>query len=574
MKTLRHVVALSLALFLALPPAWAGVTFQFCAPVMHKNTPMLPFNTMLGPWNNPALTVNPLNTNRLFVGVNNYASSSFGSSVWAFTANGGMNWTTGQFPLKTSDGITYTNGSDAELYFDNRTGEYYFTQSLFNASDDSNAVVFGKVTNLNPVTFSIPVAVAKEAAGSGKFLVDPQMAVTKVGSTTTFDIFFDLQDSKLNTSEVDESLSTNGGATWSSPQIIAPSLTQVQSYRVVVETGARNGLGVELTAPSGPTDVIWFTESLDGGKTFNAPNNIATFTPPNFAALGPDINNPDAAWNAATQTAELVYAVSMGTVGSETVSFFYDPATSTASTPVVINDSTTGNHFQSGAATDPATGQLYVMWADDRNINPTEPVSTYQFFATQTPNGSSFSVNTAIDPTTNPGSLVGSGPPNVFNRVVEAGFHAIYFPTIQYGLDGNANDSTVVVTKLSEVVDDFAAFMSGPSSVPTGSTFTVSLAVTGPTAPFTFTTIIPTGLVFQSLQPDPSLSCTTPPVGSSGKIVCKPNNMFSGGATATATEQATAPAGTTVIQRNQVSGPWCDSTPNDNRQQLMIGTTK
>lgn len=573
MKTLRHVVALSLVFFLALPLAWAGVTFQFCAPVTHKNTSMLPFNTMPGPWNNPAITVNPLNPNQLFVGVNNYASSSFGSPVWAFSANGGMSWATGLFPFKTSDGTTYTNGSDPEFYFDQLTAKWYFTETLLNPSDDSNAVVFGTVTNLSPVTLSTPVAVAKEAAGSGKFVVDPQIAATKVGTTTFFNIFFELQDSKLNTSQVEESISTDGGATWSSPQIVAPSLTQVQSYRVVVETGTRNGLGVEFTEPSGPTDLMWFTESLDGGKTFNTPNNIATFTPPSFAALGPDINNPDADWNMHRQTADLIFANSMGTVASEISYFFYDPATLTATTPVVINDSTKGNHFQPSAATDPATGQLYVLWADDRLINPTEPVSTYQFFATQTPNGSSFSVNTAIDPTTNPGSLVGSGPPNVFNRVVEAGHNAVYFPTIQFGLDGNANDSTIVVTKVSEMLDDFAAFMSGPSSVPTLSTFTVSLAVTGPTAPFTFTTIIPTGLVFQSLQPDPSLSCTTPPVGSSGKIVCKPNSMFSGGATMTATEQATAPAGTTVIQRNQVSGPWCDSTPNDNRQQLTIGTT-
>lgn len=558
MKTLRRVVPLSMYLILFLPSAWAQKISSSCEVVITGSR--IPRPTSQEPVSNPELTTKFSSTELTeLLAFNFFGTNTEGVPAYSFTVDGGAHWTNGLFPLATTDGNTWPNGSDFQALL-NRALQIDIAGRFFNPTDNSDALVVGTGT-ISPFKINTPVAVAENAAGSSKSFSNAQLAAITVGSTNYIDVL------ALDGGQLVSSYSTDAGVHWSPLQVIDPSLTNLQSFRLVVETGPRNALEVFSTQASGTSFDIFADYSVDGGVSWITNKQAATFPQLNFAAAFSYSSFPDAAWNQKKQMDELVYAAGTSTNGSDILSSTYDPVTGTASTPVVINDTNMGNRLQPAVAVDPATGAVYFVWADNRNDNPTQPMDEFQWFASLL-YGGSVAQNAALDSTTHAGTL--SGVPNLYNRVVQTAKSAVYFPTIQTGFSGPTSPS-VVITGLTTSLWDYSATLTGPASVTHGSLFSFTAEVKGPKFPalFDMTLTLPRSTVFKSMVSNPALSCTTPAKDASGKITCVPTSAFSGSTAVAVTLEEIGTSGTKqTLVNSVVPQKGCDGTPNDNIAEL------
>jgi hypothetical protein len=399
---------------------------------------------------------------------------------------------------------------------------------------------------LSPLIFSNPVALATNAAGSGKLFFDSQLA------TVGTDIFVATEVQTPTTYIPWTKMSSDGGVTWVDVPATAPP-GNVDSYRMFAEN-SRNTVGLVLDERSNATqDSVFYTDYNSTTKAFNPLTHVVDFTRDHFASTFPYSPDAlDAVYDETHKTADIVYADQPG-ANSRTRFITFDPVGKTVTPAVNVNDSPAGQRWNPHVAVD-SLGTAYMVWHDTRT-SPTNPAQKFQPFVSMTPNGSSFAKNKALTKTLL--DLTG-GPENHYNRS-QGGRGSNFTLWTVDGVNGPLED-----IKVSEALNDGTDFLSGPSSVPSGSTGQWYAGASGPSVPATLNVTFPSGIVFESVIPDPSTTCTTPAVGSSGIISCKTKTVMSGGLTESVTGKVTAAAGTTVTLSSTLSLAGCDVSPKDN----------
>jgi hypothetical protein len=282
----------------------------------------------------PYVSVNPTNTSNL-VGVwqqDRWSNGGAHGLVAGFSFDGGATWGETTLPFnQCANGLGYERASDPWVSF-GPDGTAYTVSISFNDTNNNNAVAAATSIDGGKTWQRLSVLIADNAPNFQFFNDKESVTADPTKPGTAYVVWDRLElpngnpDANLHTAAFRGpamlSKTTNGGQTWSSPQVIVttPSRQQTIGNQIVVDR--RNGTLYDffnlINPPFSVTaSKVAFVKSTDGGNTWTKPKVIAN----------------------------------MQTVG--------------------VTDPNTGEGVRTGdiipePAIDPATGQLYVVWQDSR----------------------------------------------------------------------------------------------------------------------------------------------------------------------------------------------------------------
>jgi hypothetical protein len=257
--------------------------------------------------NEPTIAVDPNHANRIVAASNDYVTRTWtcmingipcsalgdGYSGTYFSNNGGQTWccvATDPNNLGTLipgvehlTGGIYDAGGDSNVFFDN-IGNVYFTGLGFDRAQAPNTVTLSKGTfdasgtlHWGPPTFigqttSPAIFNDKPWSASDNNPTSPFYGRLYV-SWTRF-IFNPINGAYVQ-SPIIFAYSTDGGQTFSTPQLVASNVLYSQGSHVLVGSDGTVYVLWDGDTRLGPFDSTWMTKSTDGGVTWAPPTAIA-----------------------------------------------------------------------------------------------------------------------------------------------------------------------------------------------------------------------------------------------------------------------------------------------------------
>jgi hypothetical protein len=277
----------------------------------------------------------------------------------------------GGFPA-TSDGVQWDANSDPVVAI-SKTGTVYLVDLYFSGSNNSGGLYVSTGT-VNSSTGTINFTqsstrpVLTNLSPSASNTEDKEwIAVDNGSSPFSGNVYVTWTHFAGNNDWIDFSRSTNQGQTWSAPiQISLPSQNgAVQGSQIAIGPGGGIYVVYEVYYVGGQRR-IFKTTSSNGGQTFGTPFAVtpyfnelsfnSTYRKDSFPSV--TVGLPGHVFVAyATQVGsssamQLVYSTNGG------VSF---------SSPITLNDVTSGQRFFPAVTADPNTGTVYASWFDTRN---------------------------------------------------------------------------------------------------------------------------------------------------------------------------------------------------------------
>lgn len=265
-------------------------------------------DTHAAPQNETAIAVDPNNANRVVGSANDYVSRTWacdvngtpcsalgdGYSGTYYSNDGGKTWCcTSSDPSHLGTivpGVTrlaggqYDAGGDPAVAFDSR-GNVYYAGLGFNRNsapntvtvnkgtfDGSGALTWGAPTFINPTT-SPAIFNDKEWIGADHNASSPYRDRVYV-SWTRF--VFNAANGNYVQSPISFAYSTDGGKTFSSPQLISGNVLYDQGSRPVVGPDGSVYVFFEGSTRLAQLDSTYVVKSTDGGVTFGTPVAIST----------------------------------------------------------------------------------------------------------------------------------------------------------------------------------------------------------------------------------------------------------------------------------------------------------
>ncbi len=260
------------------------------------------------PQNEPAIAIDPNDANRIVAGMNDYITRTWscmigstpcsalgdGYSGTYFSNDGGQTWccvATDPQHLGTLipgvehlTGGIYDAGGDPSLAF-NTQGTVYYAGLGFDrtAAPDSVEVSTGRFDSSGMLSWSAPTFI--NAVNSPSILNDKEWITVDahVGSPFQDRVYvswtrfiFNPINGRYVSSAIDFVYSSDGGKTFSSPQLVVGNVLYDQGSRVVV--GPDGTLYVFWLGSTrlATFDSVYMVKSTDGGLTFSAPVAVAT----------------------------------------------------------------------------------------------------------------------------------------------------------------------------------------------------------------------------------------------------------------------------------------------------------
>lgn len=359
-----------------------------------------------------SIAIDPTNPLQLVGGYNDcrgfFLPSRNGISGTSFSTNGGASWTSMMSGLPKANPAQFGARGDPSIDVDS-AGNFYYA-SLYAASSNPSAPPFqvsvhkGRFTG-SPATlvWDPPTFVTGFASGFG---ADKEhVGVDKrPGSTTLYVAYVNF--SAPGNGQVEIARSTDGGATWSAPVVIAPGAGLV-NQGPVPRVGPDGELYVAWEVGAfQPTRSIHIRKSTswptfgpdvvvaDVAGTSNPPFNSRTNEFPTLAVdntSGPNRGRVYVAWNDGRFGGP-------GAIGAILLSHSPNGAAGTWTAPVMLNDdglpSATGAHHWFPWISVDTRGVLHAGWYDRRNRG-TQPDMT-EVFATDFTPGSGVGRNVAL----------------------------------------------------------------------------------------------------------------------------------------------------------------------------------
>ena len=314
-------------------------------------------DTLAATQNEPTVAVDPNNPNRMVVGSNDYITRTWsctingtpcsdlgdGYSGTYYSNDGGQTWcciATDPSHLGTLipgverlTGGIYDAGGDSKVFFDNH-GNVYFAGLGFDRTQAPNTVTLSKGTfdkkgNLHwgPPTFIGQTTSPSTLNDKPWSTIDNNPASPFYGriyvSWTRF--IFNPSNGAYKQSPIIFAYSTDGGKTFSTPQLIAGNVLYSQGSHVMLGPDGTVYVLWDGETRFGPFDSTWMTKSTDGGVTWTQPLAIAPLVdilpPANSFPAGAVAPNGDvyAAWSTEILNSATTYGVDTTCFSSNTV---------------------------------------------------------------------------------------------------------------------------------------------------------------------------------------------------------------------------------------------------------------
>src|SRR3989454_580928 len=283
-------------------------------------------DTLGAPQNEPAIAVDPNNADRIVVGSNDYIPrtwtctidgtpcsalgdaysgtyySNDGGATWCCVATDPSHLGTLIPGVERLTGGIYDAGGDPSLAFDSQ-GHVFFAGLGFDRTaapntvavnkgtfDSEGALTWGPPTFINP-TNSPSTLNDKEWIGADTHAGSPFQDRVYV-SWTRF--LFNPHNGRYVQSPIAFVFSSDGGATFSDPQLIVSNVLYDQGSRVVVGPDGTVYVFWEGSTRFASFNSIWMVASSDGGATWSSPVPIlTTLDGSNRVATGYPVTQPD-----------------------------------------------------------------------------------------------------------------------------------------------------------------------------------------------------------------------------------------------------------------------------------------
>src|SRR2546426_582825 len=283
-------------------------------------------DTLGAPQNEPAIAVDPNNADRIVVGSNDYITrtwtctidgtpcsalgdaysgtyySNDGGATWCCVATDPSHLGTLIPGVERLTGGIYDAGGDPSLAFDSQ-GHVFFAGLGFDRTaapnmvavnkgtfDSEGALTWGPPTFINP-TNSPSTLNDKEWIGADTHAGSPFQDRVYV-SWTRF--LFNPHNGRYVQSPIAFVFSSDGGATFSDPQLIVSNVLYDQGSRVVVGPDGTVYVFWEGSTRFASFNSIWMVASSDGGATWSSPVPIlTTLDGSNRVATGYPVTQPD-----------------------------------------------------------------------------------------------------------------------------------------------------------------------------------------------------------------------------------------------------------------------------------------
>jgi hypothetical protein len=363
------------------------------------------------------IAVDPRNYANLDAAVSDFSIGGFNTTKYAYSLQNGIagGWVENFVPidptfgfLVTGDGFFWLANSDPVMANDQTSPENVYLVDLYlDAIDNGNGLYVSSAVR-NPDgsfdftdTHTLPV-VTNPSSNTNLTEDKPWITVDNSNSKYSGNVYVSWTHFVGNSDMIWFSLSTNHGQSWSTPVQISPT----------TQNGAVQGSQVAV-GPDGAVYVVYevfyignlrrhfLARSTDGGVSFSSPVPITPyFNEVTFKSTYRKNSFTSLAVNPVSNYVYVVYSDQPSkTVGAE-VEFIRSttPGGSIFTTPVVINDKSSGQQFMPAVTVDSA-GVIHASWFDTRN-SPTNS-SHYDIYATYSrDNGGTFSVNARVTVTT------------------------------------------------------------------------------------------------------------------------------------------------------------------------------
>ncbi len=257
--------------------------------------------------NEPTIAVDPNNANRIVAGSNDYITRTWSCMINGtpcsalgdaysgsyYSNDGGQTWcciATDPQHLGTLipgverlTGGIYDAGGDSNVFFDNH-GNVYFTGLGFDRTQAPNTVTLSKGTfdTSGNLHWGPPTFIGQTKSPST--LNDKPWSTSDNNPTSPFygriyvswtRFIFNPSNGAYKQSPIIFAYSTDGGQTFSTPQLIAGSVLYSQGSHVMVGPDGTVYVLWDGDTRLGPFDSTWMTKSTDGGVTWTMPIAIA-----------------------------------------------------------------------------------------------------------------------------------------------------------------------------------------------------------------------------------------------------------------------------------------------------------
>lgn len=264
-------------------------------------------DTLGAPQNETAIAVDPNNPNRVMAAANDYVSRTWnctingtpcsalgdGYSGTYFSNDGGHTWCcTSSDPahlgtlipgVERLTGGIYDAGGDPALAFDSR-GNVYYAGLGFDRTAPPNTVAVNKGTfdSIGKLTWSQPTFVNQTTSPST--LNDKEWIAVDSHTSSPFRdrvyvtwtrFIFNPRNGSYVQSPIAVAYSSDGGKTFSNPQLIAGNVLYSQGSRPVVGPDGTVYVFWDGATRLATLDSTWMTKSTDGGVTWSKPVAIA-----------------------------------------------------------------------------------------------------------------------------------------------------------------------------------------------------------------------------------------------------------------------------------------------------------
>ncbi len=360
------------------------------------------------------VAVNPNNSSNLIAAISDFSlRGGFNTTKVAFSFNNGAagSWTESFVPLvngspATGDGNVWEANSDPVVAID-KLGHAYLVNLYINVLGRGNAVdglyvSVGSVSG-SSVNFSVAqtVPVVPPVFKPNDTQDKPWIAVdNSSNASTSGNVYVSWTRFVRRRDRIIFSRSLNQGASWSPPVQINPESQNgaVQGSQVAVGPAGEIYVTYEVFFMGGLRQ-HFLAKSTDGGQSFAAPVAITPlFNDLSFSSSYRKNSFPALAVSPANGNVYEVYADQPNaTVGAEVEFILSTNGGASFSSPVVINDDSSGQQFMPAVTVD-SSGVIHASWFDTRR-SPTN-ASMYDIFATFSKDaGGTFAPNAQVTST-------------------------------------------------------------------------------------------------------------------------------------------------------------------------------